>query len=136
MSDPGTDFAHTPRRRRSNEFWLAPSSLRADADQEPPDFPVGWTELADALDRVLKEEPRLELRHSSADNHRKLFVQRSKLFRFPDRITVEFIPRSDTSSTLAIHSASVFGLRDYGVNRERVRRWLNNLEREIGRETS
>ena len=52
------------------------------------------------------------------------YVQRSPRFRFPDIITVRFIPVSPSRSTLAIYSRSVYGRRDFGVNEKRVQEWM------------
>jgi uncharacterized protein (DUF1499 family) len=50
----------------------------------------------------------------------------------PDRITVELIDLGDGRSTLALHSAARYGFADLGVNRARLRRWLDGLRRELG----
>ncbi len=59
------------------------------------------------------------------------YVQRSARFRFPDIITVRFISvatyHSDSQSTLAIDSRSVYGKGDFGVSRERMEAWLDIL---------
>ena len=55
------------------------------------------------------------------------YVQRSARFRFPDIITVRFISASPSQSTLAIYSRSIYGGRDFGVNRERINAWLTLL---------
>ncbi len=54
-------------------------------------------------------------------------AQRSARFWFPDRVTVWVIPLSDSRSTLAIYSRSIYGLNDLGVNRARVETWLAAL---------
>ncbi len=59
------------------------------------------------------------------------YVQRSARFRFPDIITVRFISvatyHSESQSTLAIYSRSIYGEDDFGVNRERIEGWLKTL---------
>ncbi len=78
-----------------------------------------------------------------------VFVQRSLLFQFPDVVTVRFSPfpipmnkstsnssglidanSSAKGSTLAIHSTSVFGEGDLGVNAARVEAWLEATQLE------
>jgi uncharacterized protein (DUF1499 family) len=60
------------------------------------------------------------------------YVQRTRLLRFPDLITVRFVPVDDTHSTVAIYSRSVWGKGDMGVNRARVEEWLARVRAKIG----
>src|SRR3546814_20275456 len=69
-------------------------------------------------------------------------VQRSRLFRFADDVSVRFIDNGNGNgtATLAIYSRSRLGYGDLGVNRSRVQRWLALLqaerseERRVGKE--
>ena len=49
-----------------------------------------------------------------------VYVERTPLFRFPDVINAQFLDSGNGTSTLILHSASVYGLDDLGKNRERV----------------
>jgi uncharacterized protein (DUF1499 family) len=55
------------------------------------------------------------------------YIQRTELMRYPDSITVRFIPLADGQSTLAIYSRSHYGRSDFGVNQARIRAWLAAL---------
>jgi uncharacterized protein (DUF1499 family) len=55
------------------------------------------------------------------------YVERSRLMRVPDLVTMRFIPSGATRATLAIYSRSVYGYSDRGVNQRRVRAWLDRL---------
>jgi uncharacterized protein (DUF1499 family) len=54
-------------------------------------------------------------------------VQRSRLLRFPDLITIRFIAIDANRTTLAIYSRSVWGQGDMGVNKARIRGWVGRL---------
>ena len=56
-----------------------------------------------------------------------MYVERTPLFRFPDVLNVEFVPLSETTSTVVLHSGSVFGQSDLGKNEARVRELLDAL---------
>lgn len=56
------------------------------------------------------------------------YIQRSKLMRYPDSITVEFFALGEDQSTLAIYSRSHYGESDLGVNENRIRAWLTELK--------
>jgi hypothetical protein len=53
----------------------------------------------------------------------ELVQQRSRLFRFPDFISVRFLPLGDDRSTLIVYSRTKYGRRDFSVNR-RLDFWL------------
>ncbi len=59
------------------------------------------------------------------------FEQRSFLFRFPDLVSVRFLPLGESQSTLVIYSRSLLGYSDLGVNRSRVRNWLDALDKSL-----
>jgi uncharacterized protein (DUF1499 family) len=77
---------------------------------------------------MIARQPRVQQVAVDADQGQYDFIQRSRLLRFPDTITVRFIPRSATQSTLAIYSRSHYGSSDLGVNRRRVTAWLAALQ--------
>ena len=62
---------------------------------------------------------------------RKEFVVRALIFRWPDVVTYTTIPLTPTTSTFAIHSYSVFGGSDLGVNRKRVEKIISGVNKEI-----
>lgn len=84
-----------------------------------------------ALDKVIRREPRISYIGSDESTRRREYVQRSLILRFPDVITYATVPIGSGKSTLAIHSYSIYGAGDLGVNGNRVRTFLRNLEKEI-----
>ncbi|KAJ1413310.1 hypothetical protein B484DRAFT_455096 [Ochromonadaceae sp. CCMP2298] len=118
----------------ANEYIVAPKGFtpaRADAISSVYSVPVG--ELSDIVDEIVLRQPRITRIAEDPATSRKEWVQRSLLFRFPDVITVQLIPLTDSSSTLAVHSYSVYGGSDLGVNGNRVRSWLSEIEAKTNR---
>ncbi len=109
---------------------MAPDSLcqAAKVDQAPPTFAVAPAKLRQAFLSVVIAQPRLS--HTLADEPQLYddFVVRSALFRFPDLVSVQFLPHGKGSSTLALYSRSVYGRSDLGVNRARSLRWLKLVD--------
>ena len=87
---------------------------------------------ADALSAkvrdVLAREPRTELVARDSAGLRLVFVQRSRLFRFPDTVNIAVIPVGAEAAGLAIYSRSNYGHGDLGVNLARVKDWLAKLD--------
>jgi uncharacterized protein (DUF1499 family) len=115
------DFADLKLTDKPNQSLMCPPGI-CNAHAESPVFDVSVEELRQHWQKVVTAQPRVEL--LAEDGQQFDYVQRSARFRFPDIITVRFIPISPSQSTLAIYSRSVYGKSDFGVNRERIEAWL------------
>lgn len=102
----------------------------------PPMFPVPPAVLREYWLKVLSREPRMTMESWNDDLLECEFVQRSTVFKFPDRISVKFYAGDGGSSTLAIYGRSVFGRYDFGANKRRIERWLSSLRREVEQSAS
>jgi uncharacterized protein (DUF1499 family) len=126
---PIIDFATLQRSPTPNQDLLCPAAMcTTQTDGVAPVYNVPVTKLQVAWDQMLAEQPRVEVQRRDITNMQIDYVQRSRLLRFPDLITVRFVPVDDTHSTLAIYSRSVYGKGDLGVNRARVEEWLARLK--------
>ena len=121
------DFATLTPGDRPNRFLMCPPGLCGKAQAESPRFDVSVDQLRAQWSKVVAARPRTALLTKDADGRQADYVQRSALFRFPDVITVRFIAVSESQSTLAIYSRSLYGKSDLGVNRARVETWLTAL---------
>lgn len=84
---------------------------------------------AQALERlseVALADPRVVPLAGDAQTGRITFVARSKVFGFPDYVTVAAVP-AETGTELTVLSRLRFGGSDLGVNRARVTRWLGQF---------
>src|SRR5262245_33427611 len=130
---PIIDFATLQRGPNPNQYLLCPAALcQTQTDGEAPVFEVSASKLRAEWDEVIVEQPRVQVLRRDLANEQIDYVQRSRLLRFPDLITVRFLPVDDTHSTVAIYSRSVYGKGDFGVNRARVEEWLARLKMRLG----
>lgn len=130
---PVIDFATLQRDSVPNKYLLCPKGMcQAETDGEAPVFDVPVEQLQVAWDEMLADQPRVQLLRREVTNIQIDYVQRTRLLRFPDLITVRFVPIDDAHSTLAIYSRSVWGKGDMGVNRTRVEEWLARLKARVG----
>ena len=124
------DFAKLTSTKRRNVFVACPASLCPSSANIPsPVFLMKWERLRDYWREMIAAQPRVEQVSADADHRRFVYIQRSAVFRFPDIITVEFLPVEGGNATLAIHSQSRYGELDFDVNRNRVTEWLALLQR-------
>ena len=59
------------------------------------------------------------------------YVCRSKVFGFPDYISLSFYSLDEERTSLAIFSRSRFGVYDFGKNKNRIVRWVGKLNSAI-----
>src|SRR6266581_1080926 len=126
------DFATLARRRSGNDALVCPPGHchGARADREAKIYDMAPEELLARMKKVALAEPKTRLVDGGTDRDPAArFVQYSRRMHFPDTIDVNVMPAGAGQSTLAIYSRSLLGSRDFGVNKARVARWLEALER-------
>ena len=87
-------------------------------------------ELMAKTEALISAEPRTQFIGKNDSLRQLIFVQRSRIFRFPDTIWIQVVDRgSDTA--IIIYSRSSYGYWDLCANRRRVHRWLLKLGENI-----
>jgi hypothetical protein len=79
-----------------------------------------------AFDRVAMAEPRTSRLAGSPEEGRITYVSRSRVWGFPDYTTVGTVPDGE-GVWLVIYARARFGREDFGVNADRVGRWLSAI---------
>ncbi|HEU4826191.1 MAG TPA: DUF1499 domain-containing protein [Dongiaceae bacterium] len=129
---PVVDFATLQRAPTPNQYLLCPTDLcTTQTDGAAPVFDLPVERLQAAWEQMIAEQPRVELLRRDVANLQLDYVQRTRLLRFPDLVTVRFIPIDDAHATLAIYSRSKYGKGDMGVNHARIDDWLAKLKARI-----
>jgi len=138
---PGTgdlvDFDTLAPRGSPNEYLVAPFDRAPAFDDDEkrevaPTFPVGVDELRFAFEAALRKRMLPGFgdvfgRPTKSDGRRFVYVERTPLLRFPDVLNVEFVELGAATSTLILHSGSVYGYSDVGKNRARVGELLDAI---------
>jgi uncharacterized protein (DUF1499 family) len=123
------DFSTLKNRFTINEYIATPKGYtNARINEVSSIYPISSNKLHDVIDLIVLKQPRISKLTDDISTNRLEYVQRSLIFRFPDVITFQVIPVSDDESTLAVHSYSIYGGSDLGVNGNRVRSWLSEIE--------
>ena len=129
---PRIDFATLERTGKPNQYLVCPPGLcKAKVDVESPTFDVAVGALQTAWHEVATTEPRVELLAKDVERNTFDYLQRSRLMRYPDIITVQFIATGAGGSTLAIYSRSIYGRSDFNVNKTRITDWLAKLSAKL-----
>ena len=133
MFDPGeitfVDFSEIAMERRPNRFLVCPTfDLCIELNDRTAIFDAEVVRMKARWDELVALEPRMELVLADDELMQYVYVQRSRLLRLPDVLTVQFFDEGNFRSTLAIYSRGVYGSGDFGSNSSRVYRFVNGLE--------
>ena len=115
-----------------NTYLAAPAAYASTTPhRESPVFNINAEDLMIAMDEIASNAPRTKLVAGARSDLWATYVQRSRMMRFPDYISIVAISLPDGGSTLAMYSQSVYGVSDFGVNKDRVDRWLQQLSESL-----
>ena len=123
------DMNRIERPASPNMFLAGPAGMTPAPDLvvEPA---AGTAEaLFERVRRVFESQPRTHVAAVFPQQRQVHYVVRSALVNYPDLVTVQADPAGPDTASLTIWSRSVYGRRDFGVNKERVAAWLAALRR-------
>lgn len=124
------DMTHLVRPATPNTALAAPAGFTPTPDIVTPHYRVPPAMLYATIRRVAAAQPRTWPQVAYDDRMQADFVARSRIFNFPDLITVQVTP----DSSLVLWSRSVHGHYDFGVNRHRLKTWLAALDAALAHE--
>ena len=112
----------------TNFFISEPSNSREKRPgYKSPEFSTSSKKLYLHTRQILLERHQIKLTEENPNEGTMNFVERTKIFCFPDDIAIKIISLNENSSTLMIRSQSRYGKYDFGVNRRRVHNILKEL---------
>ncbi|GHE05326.1 hypothetical protein U879_02855 [Defluviimonas sp. 20V17] len=124
--NPATDWAVNPlvagHPGMENGYLIRPEN----GDQAAPIYPVSAPDLARRIDAIARSWPRTRLLAGSPAQGEMTYITRSRIWGFPDFTSIKVLPEG-TNSTFAAFARARFGKSDFGVNRTRLKAWLNAL---------
>lgn len=125
------DLRSIERANSPNDALACPSGLcRAKGEFESPVFSIDKKDFLDRAQAIISAEPRTELVEKNFALEQLIYVQRSALFGFADTVWIQAVDVDERTSVI-IYSRSNYGYWDLGVNRDRVRLWLEKLQSTI-----
>jgi len=122
------DMTRIERPATPNTFLAGPRGMKPAPDVETTLQPRAATELFDFARAVFERQPRTYVAAVFPDRLQVHYVVRSALMNFPDLVTVQVTAAGEQQSGLTIWSRSVYGRKDFGVNKQRTEAWLAALQ--------
>lgn len=129
------DFANLRTRGTPNDALVAPEGYvqgKRAVDAPAPVFDHPADKVRLAIQKVALAEALVEQVGSDDAGLQDRYVQRTPSMRFPDTLDVKVIPLESGRSTVAVYSRALVGIRDFGVNRARIDRWLGKAAKALG----
>lgn len=99
--------------------------------REAPRYPADIDTVLATFQTIALEEPRTRLLEGNMDEGMMTYVARSKVFGFPDIITIKAVSEGAQTKLAVISRARISGY-DYGVNGKRLDRWLQEMRLRLG----
>jgi uncharacterized protein (DUF1499 family) len=115
-----------------NSFLACPPDYCAATAAPSPVFALPADRLEQDWRQMLAGEPGVVIVADEPARHRLVVIQHTRLLRFPDIVTAEFVALDDDRSGVAVYSKSRYGSGDFGTNRRRVLAWLDRLRQQAG----
>jgi hypothetical protein len=119
------DFSTLTPPRQPRWYLALPEGFEAGAEPHERTAGIALAQ-ADALacfKAIALDAPRTRIvREAGAQLE---LEQKSAVFGFTDKIIIEAMDAGPGMAALAIYSRALIGYYDFGVNRKRVRRWLD-----------
>ncbi|GGK35560.1 DUF1499 domain-containing protein [Salinarimonas ramus] len=129
------DFERMARSDSPNDALACPEGVcAAPVDIVTPVYDVPGARLREIVVEVASAEPRTDIVYASIREETDRFVARTGLMRYPDTIAARIYGAGPGRSRLALYSRSQIGYSDMGVNRARLERWLEEIERRVAAE--
>lgn len=122
------DFKHLEPINKPNYYLVCPREYcNLKPQQYSPVMGIDVNALMSRGEQVLDGMSRTQKIAYDAKRKQFQYVQKSLIFRFPDIVTIQYIPIDKQHSTMAILSRSKYGYSDFGVNKKRVQYILKSL---------
>ncbi|PHQ70347.1 MAG: hypothetical protein COB93_05705 [Sneathiella sp.] len=123
------DFKNLSLKDSPNQYLVCPADYcAAPANAVSPIFNIAAGTLQKRWQKMLDHEANISRQTAINTATQETVIQRTAWVRYPDIITVEFIPLGQDRSSLAIYSRSIYGRSDFGENQKRVENWIQNFE--------
>ena len=128
---PLMDTTAIVRPSSPNTVLAAPVGVIPAPDVVTETYQIAAARLFDLVQAVAGAQPRTYQAAIYSGALQVHYVARSAMLNFPDLVTVQVIEKTADASGLLLYSRSVYGYSDLGVNRKRVKSWLQTLHAKL-----
>ena len=114
---------------KPNYYLVCPKNICHIDTNPSPIYKTTADNLYHTTISIIHKIERTKIIHQDNKNYKLLFVQKTRLFKFPDYIDIQIFPTEGNKSTIAIFSRAEYGYYDFGVNKRRVINLITELSK-------
>ena len=140
MFPPGeiepVDFKTVTLNNQPARYLVCPEvDACPELNDRTPIFDVSLERLQSTLEELIFAEPGVELVLADDGTLQYTYLKRSGFLQIPDLITIQYFDLSDSDverSTVILYSRRVYVSGDFGENSQRILRYMDGLESQLG----
>lgn len=117
---------------KPNQYLVCPNDFCDEkSDRISPVFDASVDRLQAVIAEIERNDANFSKVNSDDGDRRQKYIMRSPFWRFPNLISVEYIPLENDQSTIAIYAQAQLGQSDLGANKAFIDQLLSEISSQI-----
>lgn len=125
-------IATIKKTTKPNQYLVCLNDFCDEAsDRVSPVFDVSVDRLKAIMADIERNDANFSKVNSGDGDRRQKYIMRSPFWRFPNLISIEYIPLENNQSTIAIYAQAQLGQSDLGANQAFIDQLLSEISSQI-----
>lgn len=125
-------IATIKKTTKPNQYLVCPNDFCGEtSDRVSPVFDVSVDRLKAIMADIERNDDNFSKVNSGDGDRRQKYIMRSPFWRFPNLISIEYIPLENNQSTIAIYAQAQLGQSDLGANKAFIDQLLSEISSQI-----
>ena len=117
---------------KPNQYLVCPNDFCDEkSDRISPVFDASVDRLQAVMAEIERNDANFSKVNSDDGDRRQKYIMRSPFWRFPNLISIEYIPLENDQSTIAIYAQAQLGQSDLGANKAFIDQLLSEISSQI-----
>lgn len=117
---------------KPNQYLVCPNDFCDEkSDRISPVFDASVDRLQAVMAEIERNDANFSKVNSDDGDRRQKYIMRSPFWRFPNLISIEYVPLENEQSTIAIYAQAQLGQSDLGANKAFIDQLLSEISSQI-----
>ncbi|MEP2980721.1 MAG: hypothetical protein ABJO86_14615 [Lentilitoribacter sp.] len=126
------EIANVQKTRKPNQYLVCPEAFCEEKiDRASPVFNAPVDKIRQILASIAGGDANFTKVNADTAGMREKYIMRSPFWKFPNLISVEYIPLENDQSTLAIYAQAQLGQSDLNANKAFIDQLLSEISSQI-----
>ena len=126
------EIAKVQKTPKPNQYLVCPQDFcKENIDRSSPVFNAPIDKIRQVLASFESKDAHLTKVNTNPDGTREKYIMRSPFWKFPNLISVEYIPLENGQSTIAIYAQAQLGQSDFNANKVFIDQLLSEISSQI-----